>query len=161
MVYLDVTIQNNSSWIFTYARHNDIDGYTTESVTSAGHVIRSGDDKVIRLKPKSGFMGVETGVGAEFELDRSDGKQIKFFVKVPACGEDTYSVTRNNTLVNGVKWHNAGKGGSDNQHNVTLTIEDGGYLQAKMVNKDATLDEATAIAKEAVKIAVQAAVAAV
>ena len=139
MVFLYLTIQNNSSWTFKYARVSPICGYRCRSVTSPGAIIARGECIVIRLEPNIGFMGVECGVGAEFEIHRGDGKVIKFFVKVPACGDDKFSVTCNTTMDNGVTWHNAGKGGSDNQHNVHLTIQDGGFLMAEMVNHDVTL----------------------
>eukprot|EP00494_Astrolonche_serrata_P032503 UN32772 len=128
MVNAQIKLDNRTNDSFTYFNQSNL-GYDIIKIDQpkGKNLINEHDYETIYLTPKSGFMETEkggavekAGVGGEYDVVCSSGGYIRFHLRVPASGDNSFQVSHNSTKYK-VRL-NHGEGGHKDGHKHELVI---------------------------------------
>merc|ERR1712130_334519 len=124
MVCLDIHFKNNSRYEFTLCDIND---------SARKHFWRRGNRTIpahstnyqFGMLPESGFFGVECGIQGTATLKCSNPRfDINIAYDFPAAGNDHFSANPSDARFVKTTFKDNGKWGTDNPHNLILTISE-------------------------------------
>jgi hypothetical protein len=133
MVCLNLEFTNNTSFIWSIEPVNgswkSFDGNFTIARNARGHIMK--------LRPESGFMGVECGIQGTFNLvsKANPGLIICYNVDFPAAGADTFNGNSMADDVVQTSQRDNGKYGTDNPHNLIVQIAYSGKMSQVLQHK--------------------------
>jgi len=120
MVCLDIHLQNQTPFTFEIRNRND----SSKSFSSPhGANVPPQDETVLKLRPESGFLGVEEGIQGSLVLHCVEmNLQIPISYDFPAVGADNFSANPSNDKIAQCRVHDNGKYGKDNPHHLIIAI---------------------------------------
>jgi len=120
MVCLDLHFVNRTGYDFVIKNRND-----SARIYEGGSGVQADTETIIKLRPESGFLGIECGIQGSLSLYNPD-VSVQVNYDFPAVGDDNYAGLPSD--MDKVKVHAAdnGKYGKDNPHHVIFTMTPNG-----------------------------------